>query len=895
LPSTAATVGTAYTQTVTASGGTAAYTFALNSGALPTWATLNPTTGVLSGTPTSTTPATFTLKATDSTGCVGVSPSYTITPVCPTLAFSPGSVANAVVGLNYNTLAGTQVTASNGTAPYTYSLAVGAPAWLSINSSTGQLGGIPTASATGVSFTVNVTDARSCPGSNPYTINVNCPTISVTPGSLLMSTVGTAYTQTVNPSASGISGTFTWAANGTLPLGMTVNATTGAISTTTATPVGLHAISIRATSASYPSCSGVWSGNWRVCPVITVTLPSTAATVGTAYSQTVTASGGTAAYTFALNSGSLPTWATLNPSTGVLSGTPNNTTPATFTLKATDSTGCIGVSPSYTITPVCPTISVTPGSLLMSTVGTAYTQTTNPSASGISGTFTWAANGVLPTGMTVNATTGAISTTTATPLGLHAISIRATSASYPSCSGVWSGNWRVCPVITVTLPSTAATVGTAYSQTVTASGGTAAYTFALNSGALPTWATLNPTTGVLSGTPNNTTPATFTLKATDSTGCVGVSPSYTITPVCPTISVTPGSLLMSTVGTAYTQTSNPSASGISGTFTWAANGVLPTGMTVNATTGAISTTTATPVGLHAISIRATSVSYPSCSGVWSGNWRVCPVITVTLPSTAATVGTAYSQTVTASGGTAAYTFALNTGALPTWATLNTATGLISGTPNNTTPATFTLKATDSTGCVGVSPSYTITPVCSTISVTPGSLLMSTVGTAYTQTTNPSASGISGTFTWAANGVLPTGMTVNATTGAISTTTATPVGLHAISIRATSASYPSCSGVWSGNWRVCPVITVTLPSTAATVGTAYSQTVTASGGTAAYTFALNSGSLPTWATLNPSTGVLSGTPNNTTPATFTLEGHGFDRLRGRVTELHDHASVPNDHA
>jgi hypothetical protein len=75
-----------------------------------------------------------------------------------------------------------------------------------------------------------------------------------------MSTVGTAYTQTVNPSASGISGTFTWAANGTLPLGMTVNATTGAISTTTATPVGLHAISIRATSASYPSCSGtlVW-------------------------------------------------------------------------------------------------------------------------------------------------------------------------------------------------------------------------------------------------------------------------------------------------------------------------------------------------------------------------------------------------------------------------------------------------------------------------------------------------------------------------------------------------------------------------------------------------------------------------------------------------------------
>jgi hypothetical protein len=87
---------------------------------------------------------------------------------------------------------------------------------------------------------------------------------------------------------------------------------------------------------------------------------------------------------------------------------------------------------------------------------------------------------------------------------------------------------------------------------------------------------------------------------------------------------------------------------------------------------------------------------------------VCPTITLspaTLPN--GTVGTAYSQTLSATGGTGAKTFAVTTGTLPAGLTLSTA-GVLSGTPTSIATQTFTVTATDTLGCTGAL-SYTITP------------------------------------------------------------------------------------------------------------------------------------------------------------------------------------------
>ncbi len=68
-------------------------------------------------------------------------------------------------------------------------------------------------------------------------------------------------------------------------------------------------------------------------------------TVGTAYSATLAASGGTSPYTWAITSGSLPAGVALTASSGALSGTPTTAGTFSFTAQATDS-----ASPAHTAT-----------------------------------------------------------------------------------------------------------------------------------------------------------------------------------------------------------------------------------------------------------------------------------------------------------------------------------------------------------------------------------------------------------------------------------------------------------------------------------------------------------------------------------------------------------------
>jgi Putative Ig domain len=86
----------------------------------------------------------------------------------------------------------------------------------------------------------------------------------------------------------------------------------------------------------------------------------------------------------------------------------------------------------------------------------------------------------------------------------------------------------------------------------------------------------------------------------------------------------------------------------------------------------------------------------------------CPTITLspsTLPD--GNVGTAYNQTIVATGGTPPYTYAVSSGSLPSGLTLDSATGIISGTPDTTGTSNFDITATDNVGCTGTH-SYSIT-------------------------------------------------------------------------------------------------------------------------------------------------------------------------------------------
>jgi uncharacterized repeat protein (TIGR01451 family) len=89
------------------------------------------------------------------------------------------------------------------------------------------------------------------------------------------------------------------------------------------------------------------------CPVITLspaTLPN--GTMGVAYSQTITGSGGTAPYSFGVTAGALPAGLTLT-SAGVLAGTPTTNGTFTFTIRGTDANGCFAEL-AYTIIIISP-------------------------------------------------------------------------------------------------------------------------------------------------------------------------------------------------------------------------------------------------------------------------------------------------------------------------------------------------------------------------------------------------------------------------------------------------------------------------------------------------------------------------------------------------------------
>jgi len=846
LPS--GSVGTAYSQTLSASGGTAGYTFAVSSGTLPAGLSLNASTGVLSGTPTTSNASgvSLTFRATDANGCTGTRSINLI--ICPVITLTPATLPAPVVGTAYSqTLAG-----SGGAAPYSFALASGSlPGWATLSSS-GVLSGTPT-STTAATFTVRATDANGCSGTLSYTITPVCPTITITPAALAQGTVGAVYSQTLSATG-GTAPYSTWTiTGGTLPAGLSLNASTGVISgTPTATASPATTITVRV-SDTY-GCQGTRAVTLQVCPVITLS-PATLNTpvIGVAYSQSLSASSGTSPYSFALASGSLPSWASLSTA-GVITGTPTNGTASTFTVRATDANGCSGTM-SCTLAPNCPTISVTPATPAQGTVGTAYSQTLTATG-GTAPYSTWTVtSGTLPAGLSLNASTGVISgTPTATNGTGVSVSIRATDAN--GCQGTQAITLQICPVITLapTTPATP-TVSTAYSQTFTATGGAGSYTYSVASGALPTWATLS-SAGVLSGMPDSPNTATFTVKATDANGCSGTQ-SCTLTPVCPAMSIAPLTAATGTVGSSYSQT----LTGSGGTAPYAAwtvtSGTLPAGLSLNASTGVISgTPTASTGAATSVTVRSTDARGCQVSAVIA--IKVCPVITLS-PTTlaASTAGTSYSQAITASGGVAPYVYTVSSGTLPAGLTLSSA-GALAGTPTSTAPTTFTLTATDANGCTGTR-NYSLTPACPTITVSPATLPNGMVNSAYSQTIT-STGGVGSVTYSISSGSLPAGLSLNATSGVIS---GTPTSTTAASFTVRATDSNNCTGSTSYTITpACPTITVTPATlTPGTVGAAYSQTLSGAGGIAPYAaWTVTSGSLPAGLTLNATTGVISGTPS-----------------------------------
>jgi Putative Ig domain len=891
----AATAGISYSQTLTVSGGTSPYTWAITSGTLPAGLSFSTSTGAITGTPTGG-GSTVTIRVTDAAK-MSASQTFTITVNAPSaLTITTTTLSAGTTGTAYSQT----LQATGGVPSYTWSKTAGSlPGGLSLSSS-GVISGTPSGTFTGTSsFTVSLTDSQTPTHTTTtaiLSITVSAPPLSVTTTSLAGGTIGNAYSSQTLQATGGIA-PYTWAVTtGSLPAGLTLNAATGVISgTPSGTFVGTDTFAVTVTDSETLTAKTATASLGIAISVsaLSVTTSGSLATgvVNSVYpGATLAATGGITPYSWAVTTGSLPAGLTLNAATGAISGTPTAAGTATFTVTVTDSetpTAKTATSSSLTIV-VNPALSVTTTSLPAGVIGTVYAGATLAAAGGVS-PYTWAVTtGSLPTGLTLNAATGAISgTPSGNVTGTISFTVTATDSESPTHKTA-SANLSITVTATtlkVTTTSLAGgSVNVAYSnQTLTASGGITPITWAVTIGSLPTGLTLNAATGVISGTPTGTFVGTdtFTVTATDTETPTPqtASAQLGITISVATLSVTTsGSLATGVVNSVYPGATLAATGGIT-PYSWAVTtGSLPAGLTLNAATGAISGTP-TAAGTATFTVTVTDSETPTAKTATSSSLTIVvnPALSVTTNSLASGVlGSNYSQTLGASGGITSYTWAVTTGSLPAGLGLNTSTGVISGTPSGTFTGTtnFTVTVTDSESPTHktASANLSITVSATTLTVTTNSLPSGVINNSYSATL--AASGGAGAYTWSlTSGSLPTNLTFNSN-GTI-TGTPTVTGSFPITVKVTDSETPTAHTASANltlvvnNSAPLQITTSGLPGGVVSIQYSTSAYLSATGGVQPYSWSYT-GSLPPGLTLNASTGQITGTPTSTGTFNFTAK-------------------------
>jgi hypothetical protein len=246
------------------------------------------------------------------------------------------------------------------------------------------------------------------------------------------------------------------------------------------------------------------------------------------------------------------------------------------------------------------------------------------------------------------------------------------------------------PSITSALTASG-TVNTAFSYTITATNTPTSY----GASGLPAGLSVNTGNGVISGTPTVTGTFNVTISATNGSGTGSATLVLTIKPPPP--SITSALTANGTTGVAFsytiTATNSPTSYGASG---------LPAGLSVNTGTGVISGTPSA-AGTSNVTISATN------SG---GTGSATLVLTIKLAAPAITsaltafgpVNSPFSYTITATNSPTSF----NATGLPAGLSVNTGTGVISGTPTATGTSNVNISATNATGTGSATLVLTIT-------------------------------------------------------------------------------------------------------------------------------------------------------------------------------------------
>lgn len=767
IPSTALTEGYATSFTpVTGSGGSAPLTFSV-SPALPAGLVLF-SSGTISGAPTVTSPLTsYTMTVTDANNNMATA-SFLLTVNAAVVATT--ATASVVLTQNHAASAFTPVTASGGTGSLSYSVSPALPAGLSLGSGSGIISGTPTVSSAATAYTISVTDANGATATSSFSLTVD-PAVTATQAvSSAFLTVNHAVTTFTPVVGGGGTAPLSYSIQPTLPPGLALSATTGAVSGLPTATSSQTTYTVTVTDANHATATA--SFTLAVLGPLTATqaVSSTGLTVNKAATPfvPVTGSGGVGTLSYSV-SPALPTGLTQSTSSGTVSGTPTITSPTTtYTVTVTDANSTTATA-TFALTVNAAVTATTAVASATLTANHSVVTFTPVTGGGGSSPLTYLVAPALPAGLSLSSSTGAITGTPTVTSTAVVYTVTVTDANGATAAATFSLTVNGAVVATQAVASKVLTQNHASGvfTPVTGSGGTMPLTYSV-SPALPSGLSLSSATGAVSGTATVASPAnTYTVTVTDANAATATATfSLTVNPaVSATTAVATTTLIQNQTATAFTP-----VTGAGGTtpLSYSVSPALPAGLSLSSTNGAITGTPTVVTTTGTYTVTVTDANGATATATFS--------LTVQTPLTAGSksVTAAYNAngststpidlTSSISGGTAT-NVSVVTG--PSHGSVVSSGLVVTYTPTAGYIGTdsFSYTASGSNGTSG-SAVVSITVTGPTITVGPTTLPGGVVNTAYAQSLIASGGAAPYVFsTTVTSGALPAGLSLSSS-GAI---------------------------------------------------------------------------------------------------------------------------------